>query len=138
MLHPGIFNAYKQLEEMGVIIADWGSMVFDIMNGAVVPEGATVTYEKKSFVGRDGFHPNPLCGYLQSLMAYCVITGESAVGQQYKFMDTSFDVDGWIGMKGPSDTNLMSIIKSEADMRGLQTLIDQYIAAKPYRNAHAE
>ncbi len=141
---PGIYTHYKVLEEQGVIIAEWGKMLYDISNGYRTVEGMTHEVTRSSFFVDDGYHPNPLTGYLTSLTLYCTLTGESAVGQTYAFCrDTSlgkrFDMAVF-----KSDyyktltTNFEEIMDTEADMRALQALVDTYIAEKPYRAVTAE
>ena len=82
---PAIYNYYPTLAEKGVIMADWGGLVYRIMHGIYTVPGGTQTYGKNSFIVKDGFHPNMLAGYITTLMAYCAVTGESAVGQTYDF-----------------------------------------------------
>lgn len=134
----------KKLEEMGVIISDWGDLVDDLITGKTVVPGATQTYNQNSFIvcrsSSDGYHPNMLTGYITSLMTYCAITGESAVGQDYSFCTDSslsafFSVDKYLGKHYTyknATTNFPEIFASEADMTGIQTLIDTYLIEKPY------
>lgn len=132
----------KDLENKGVIIVDWGAVVVDIMNGKVRVPGATQIYNKNTFVVGDGFHPSVLSGYITTLMTYCAITGESAVGQDYSFCNntsinkdfsfTSF-IDKYYTKKNVT-TNFPEIFASESDMNGIQTLVDQYLEEKAYRN----
>ncbi|MBR6602948.1 MAG: leucine-rich repeat protein, partial [Clostridia bacterium] len=89
-----ILNNLDEFEKIGYTIVDWGKIVADIVNGDVAVPGATLEYNKNSFVvsrsSSDGYHPNQLAGYITSLMTYIAITGESAVGQPYSFVgDTS-------------------------------------------------
>ena len=137
--HEVIAN-YKTLEDMGFIVADWGSMVIDIMfNGVEVP-GATYEFTKNSFIVKDKYHPGPLAGYVTSLFAYCAITGDSPVGQPYNFcydasIRSEFDMDAYkasyYSASWPS--NFLEIFKSDADMTGIQQLVAEYLEAKPYR-----
>jgi hypothetical protein len=139
-----ILNNLDAIEEKGITIVDWGKPIADIIRGKVSVPGGTQSYDAYTFVKHqsdtDGFHPNQLSGYFSALMTYCAITGESAVGQPYAFWnDTSlnagFDPDKIIASAyscGP--TNYPDVFASEADMKGLQQLIDQYLAAKDYRN----
>lgn len=139
-----ILNNLDAIEEKGITIVDWGKMVADIIRGKVTVPGGTQTYNNHTFVkyksDTDGYHPNQLTGYLTALMTYCAITGESAIGQPYAFWnDTSlssqFDSAKFVANSytmGP--TNYPDVFASEADMNGLQQLIDQYLAAKDYRN----
>ncbi len=146
-----MLNALDELEDTkGVTIVDWGKLVFDIINGKATVPGATQDYNKNSFVvdssAKDGYHPNQLAGYVTSAMLYSAMTGESAVGLPYSFWnDTTlrkngdkavfFDSAAYIKKYyAHGATNYDKIFASEADMKGLQTLIDQYLAAKAYRN----
>ena len=140
--HPGIYESYATLEAKGVIIADWGGMVYDIMQGKTSVPGAKCTYTKNTFIAPDGYHPNQLGAYIQCLMAYCAVTGESAVGQPYAFCyDTNkhskFNLDPFQYVS-KSDypnytTNMSDVFYSKEDMTGIQMLIDQYLEEKPYR-----
>ena len=132
----------KDLEKKGVIIVDWGAVVVDIMNGKVKVPGATAKYNKNTFVVGDGFHPSVLSGYITTLMTYCAITGESAVGQDYSFcnntsinMDFNFTefVENYY-TKRNATTNFPDVFASESDMKGIQTLVDKYLNEKAYRN----
>ena len=122
----------------GFMICNWGQMLDDISNNRVAVPGATQEYKRSTFVvGRteaDGHHQNILAGYLTALMTYCAITGESAVGQDYSFCDdstlhSSFDLENYrekYYVHAP-ETNFIEVFKSEADMKGLQQLIDEYL-----------
>ena len=98
--------------------------------------GATLPYLRSSFVvSKDDHHENLLAGYLTTLFVYCAITGESAVGQPYDFCDNKeidplFDLEAFRDKNYPNDapTNFVEIFRSEADMNGLQQLVDQYLA----------
>jgi len=107
--------------------------------------GATQFYNKNTFIiaqsSSDGYHPNQLSGYITALMTYCAMTGESAVGQDYSFcgdgaVNSKFAFKGFISAKykNGQTTNYPEVFGSVSDMRGLQTLIDQYLAAKHYKN----
>ena len=138
--------ALKMLDEKGVIIADWGKLVWDVMNRTVPVPGAEQYYDQNSFIvcksATDGYHPNMLTGYITTLMTYCAITGESAQGQPYDFcgdpgINSKFNFDNFIQsyyIYNNGNTNFPAIFKSETDMLGLQQLIDQYLAEKPYLN----
>ena len=138
-----ILNNLKEFEKMGITIVDWGKLVSDIIRGNVDVPNAEKAYNKNSFVvhksSTDGFHPNQLAGYITALMTYCAITGESAVGKNYDFwndksLNRNFNANTYIQKyytKGT--TNYPEIFGSAADMQGLQTLIDQYLEEKAYR-----
>ena len=142
--NPMIYGQYGKLEDKGVIIADFGGLVNGIINGKYTVPGATQSYKASSFVVKDGFHPNMLTGYLTTLITYCAITGESAVGQPYAFATdatkhTSYNVNSYVSSRynNATDTNFPAIFNSEADMLGLQTLVDEYLADKPWREIEA-
>jgi hypothetical protein len=110
-------------------------MLHDISEGNVSVPGATLPYNRSSFVvSKDDHHENLLAGYITTLMVYCAITGESAVGQPYDFCDNSeinplFDLDAFKEKNYPdAQTNFEEIFRSEADMLGLQQLADEYLA----------
>jgi len=136
---PAIYGYYKTLEEKGVIIADWGTIVKGIMEGTYAVPGALQTYTQNTFTIKDGYHPNPLTGYITSLVAYCAMTGESAVNQPYDFcddatIDSEFDFDAYESKYYTSTytTNFQEVFESETDMLGIQQLIDKCLEEKPY------
>lgn len=139
---PGILASYKTLAEKGVIIANWGEIVNDIINGDVTVPGGAQTYDKNSFVVKDGHHPNLLAGYITTLTAYCAITGESAVDQPYdyyfdKSLAPTIDIPGYVDyyyVNGDADSNFPEVFASPSDMKGLQQLVDEYLAKKSYLN----
>ena len=134
----------KDVAAAGVLVVDWGLLVADVINGVVEVPGATQEYNQNSFVIRksesDGYHENMLSGYITAQMLYCALTGESAVGQDYSFcgdktINAAFDFEKFLKEEyryDPGNSNFIEIFNSEADMRGLQQLIDQYLEAKAY------
>ena len=159
--HTNIFNAIdNDFIDMGIEIADWGGLVYDVWTGKVEVPGAELEHNKLTYTkdntgvaknpddanvgaGRpsDSFHENPLAGYITAQMAYCVVTNKSAVGQDYSFCgDTSihefFDFYEFIESHYDSnhETNFPEVFRSEADMLGLQELIDLYIAKYPHNS----
>lgn len=144
-----ILNNLDTVEDMGVTIVDWGAIVADVISGAVDVPGAMLNYNKNTFVvsksSSDGYHPNQLAGYITTLMTYCAITGKSAVGQNWSFVgDSSLSNDSayrstekyiekYYTYNG-AVTNYPEVLASEADMTGLQQLIDLYLADKKYRD----
>ncbi len=137
--YPGIYESYQLLEEKGVLIADWGGLVAGIYYGKFEVPDSTFEYNKHTFViSKDGFHPSQFSGYLTSLMTYCVITGESAVGQPYDFWNNSnlslnFDSQKYINKYYTKEsTNYPEIFASESEMLAIQKLVDWYIENKPY------
>ncbi|MBQ9802927.1 MAG: hypothetical protein IJW51_07665 [Clostridia bacterium] len=141
-----LLSALKTLEEKGMTIVDWGKLVADIVNGEVSAPGAAEIYNKNSFIvcksAADGYHPNMLTGYITALFVYCAITGEKAEGQPYAFCDdksvnSKFDTVDYCNdyyTYNNATTNFPEIFNSDADMKGIQQLIDTYLAAKAYRN----
>ncbi len=136
---PAIYNYYPTLAEKGVIMADWGGLVYRIMHSIYTVPGGSQTYGKNTFIVKDGFHPNMLSGYIAALMAYCTVTGESAVGQTYDFcndvrVNAKFSFANYVkdNYTEAKTTNFPDIFKSEGDMRGIQELVDNYIAEKTY------
>ena len=128
-----------QLADSGFIICNWGSMLHDICQKTVEVPGATQPFGRPTFVisasAEDGHHQNMLAGYLTALMAYCAITGDSAVGHPYDFCyDSSIhrkfeDFETYKSKRYVYDiyTNFDLVFQSEPDMLGLQQLVDQYI-----------
>ena len=134
----------KELEKKGVTIVDWGKLVYDLINGNEKVPNATQEYNKNSFIvsksKEDGYHPNVLTGYITALMTYCAITGESAVGQDYSFCNDSSIHPYFNFLRFRSTyytyknatTNFAEIFDSQSDMKGIQKLIDKYLAKKAY------
>jgi hypothetical protein len=126
---------------MGIDIVVWGKLVDDVIDGRVSVPGATVTYKKNSFIKNkgDSYHPNPLAGYITAQMAYCALTGKTAVGQMpnlYAIGDTLKYGKSAVGYKAyisthynsSSNTNFKAIMNSKSDIEGLQKLMDKYLA----------
>jgi hypothetical protein len=139
MAVEGEYTWLTDLEDMkkeNVRICNWGGMLHDISLGVTKVPGATLPYNRNSFVNTlDSHHENLLAGYLTTLFVYCAITGESAVGQPYDFCDnpelnTLFDLEAFKAKNYPYDapTNFVEVFRSEADMAGLQQLVDEYLA----------
>jgi hypothetical protein len=139
--HTKIINNLDNLQNLGVDIVVWGKLVDDIIDSRVTVPGATVSYNKKSFIKNkgDSFHPNPLAGYITAQMAYCAVTGKTAVGQMpdlYAVGDTLKYGKSAVGYKAyisthyssSSSSNFKTIMKSKADIKGLQQLMDKYLA----------
>lgn len=136
----------KTLEAMGATIVDWGGLVDGLISGEITVPGAEQTCDQNSFIIRksekDGYHPNMLTGYITTLSIYCAITGERAVGQEYSFcgdirLRSEFNFMNFIAKYytyKDATTNFDAIFESEADMRGIQQLIDAYLAEGSYRN----
>lgn len=131
-----VVKGINALKAEGYLIANWGSLVYDVWRGAVKVPDAACTYEKDSFIvnKEDNHHQNLLSGYITAQMAYCVVSGVSAIGQNYSFCgDNGIHLRfGFEKFKqdfyNPNSTNFDEIFASPSDMLGLQELMDQYIA----------
>ena len=133
----------KPLEEEGLIVVDWGTLIYDIWTGAVKVPNSKYTYNKQSFIvsndTTDGYHQNMLAGYLTALMLYCTITGETAVGQPFEFASDR-DVHAMFNTvaykyehyKYIKETNFDVIMKDAEEMRNIQILVDQYVRTQQY------
>ena len=137
--YPGITGYYKTLEQDGWLIADWGRIVSDLINGLATPDGSTETFCKNTFIVKDGFHPNLLSGYIATVMTYCTITGESAQDLAPDFFISNSIFNATIEQqlsssyaRGEQDTNFHKILRSETEMTALLALIDQQLQTRPY------
>ena len=128
----------KQVEELGLMIVDWGRIVTDIYRGNVDVPGATQTYNKYSFIisksETDGFHENLLSGYITALTTYCAITGDAATGQSYSFCTNKQINDYLESYYKIESTNMKEIFNSPSDMNGIQQLVDRYLKEQAYKN----
>jgi len=134
-------NDLEKLKDAGILVVDWGILAYDLINGDAQVPGATQEYNYNTFIisksETDGYHPNMLSGYITALMTYCAITGESAQGQPVSFDDPKFDPTAIAEHRAQyytynPETNFDVILDSEADMAGIQQLIDQYLEAHTY------
>lgn len=139
--HQAYEKSYRWVSDLedlddSVLICNWGALAHDLSQGNVQVPGGTLEYSRSTFVvAKDDHHQTLLAGYITSLMVYCAITGESAVGQPYAFCDDSsihekFDLDLFLENNFPdgATSNFAEVFRSEADMQGVQQLTDQYIA----------
>ena len=133
----------KPLEKEGLIVADWGTLIYDIWTGAAKVPNSKYTYNKESFIvsnsKEDGYHQNMLAGYLTALMLYCTITGETAVGQPFEFasdgdLHTLFNTAyyKYEHYKYIKETNFDLIMKDAEEMRNIQILADEYVRTQQY------
>ena len=135
----------------GVTVVDWGGLVTDVYTGRVDVPGATLDYNKQSFIistSATSVYPNLLSGYVYVTMVYCAITGETAVGQSYDFVKSytgTYSLATFTKEKytydntatedvDESETNMTEIFNSDADMRGIQQLCDEYLKKASWRN----
>ena len=137
--HTHILNGLATLKEEGVTIVPWGHLVYDVWKGKTGVPGSKVVYTKDTIIvnqsSSDGFHPNPLSGYITALMSYCALTGRSAVGMPYDFVESSIKesnfsafISKYYGNATSKTSNFPSVFASASDMKGLQTLVDEYLA----------
>ncbi|MBQ7036764.1 MAG: hypothetical protein IJN74_04660 [Clostridia bacterium] len=155
--HSGYGNEWLKslslIEKEGITILDWGTLVWDVATGKTQVPGGTQSYNKSSFIVSkepgDGYHPNLLSGYIFALMTFSAITGLDAVGQPYDFCykedHEAYPVSLWLALdyfketyyryddKETPDvnerkTNFIEVFNSEADMKGLQSLVNTYLA----------
>lgn len=131
--HNNILSALPLLRMNGVRIIPWGCLVYDIIVGDAEINDAECRYNKNSFIVKqnagDGYHPNPLSGYITAQMCYSAMTGKSAVGTDTSFCADTVDfeafTDAHYGFEN-SVTNYPEIISS-ADMEQIQAHCDKYI-----------
>ena len=136
--HSNITSSLRTLQKLGVIIADWGHICFDLYMGIRKNPGATVQYVKNTFVNNvsgDSHHPNPLAGYIAAQTCYCAVTGRSAVGQSYAdrkligYGSGSVSYSSYTSKYYTSgNSNFTQVFDSPGDMEGIQGLIDEYVA----------
>ena len=150
--HTSIINALPKFAEQGIKIVAWGDLVRDIYTGEVAVPGATLQYNKNSFVKNstgfmseeaivtrtnnegDSFHQNPLAGYITAQMCFSAITGSLCEGQKYEFcwdktIAPQYDLQNFVEHQynNGQTTNFVEIFNSPADMLGIQKLMDEYM-----------
>ena len=127
--HRAILDNLKQMEEMGITIVPWGQVVYDLTEGKVRMRESHHVYSPTDFIKNkgDNYHPNPLSGYLTALAAYCAVTGKSAVGQRYDFVEQLIPAERFVQRhyRTAADTSYPQIIGSRKDMKVLQKLVDK-------------
>ncbi len=136
--HTKVAGHLDELQKLGVIIADWGHVCYDLYSGKAKNPTATLKYVKNTFVNNvsgDSHHPNPLAGYIAALTCYCAVTGRSAVGQSYddrekvKYGGGSVSYSDYTAKYYTSgNSNFTEVFASPADMAGIQGLIDEYVS----------
>lgn len=141
-----VLENLKTVEKLGVTVVNWGKIVYDVYTGATEVPESLLSYNRNSFVisksASDGHHQNMLAGYITALMTWCAVTGDSAVGQEYRFagntsVNPAFDIDEYrktYYCYGNVTTNFDKALKSKTEIIGFQKLIDKYLAEKEYRN----
>lgn len=141
--HTKIINKLSEIKSLGIGIIEWGKLVDEVIDGKSKVSGATVSYNKKTFIKNKGdtYHPNPLAGYITAQMAYCALTGKTAVGQlpdvydignTLKYGKSAVGYSAYISKhySSSSSSNFKQVLKSQADMKGLQKLMDKYLAKR--------
>ena len=133
--HQKLLSHLNDLKKKGCLIANIGELEKKLYTKKESVDNSSFTYKRTTFVKNNGdnYHPNPLAGYLESLLAYTAITRKSAVGMEYKFTDDkalnkSFNLAAFKSKhyKKASDTNFDSIMHDGKEINGLQKLIDKY------------
>lgn len=147
-----IINALPELANDGIAIVPWGKLVYDVHTGATTVPGATLSYNKNSFIKNstgalpensavvslsgngDNYHQNPLSGYITAQMCFSAISGVSAQGQKYDFcgdktLGPQYDFENFLSChyNNGETSNFIEIFNSAPDMLGLQKLIDAYM-----------
>lgn len=148
-----IIDALPKLSAKGYKIVAWGALVSDVYNGAVKVPGATIQYNRNSFVKNstgempanayvtslnnqgDSHHQNPLAGYITAQMCFSAITGSLCEGQAYEFcwdktIAPQYDLENFLECQynNGQTSNFIEIFNSPEDMKGLQILMDKYMA----------
>ena len=133
--HRNIIDKLSVLEKEGVKVVEWGRLVDDLSKGRVTIPGSVLRYNKDTFIKNkdDNFHENPLSGYITAQMAFCAMTGRSAVGQDYSFSNRiiNFSKFKHEHYKDASDTDFDAVFASRHDMEEIQKLIDIYLNKQP-------
>ena len=115
--------ALKKVKNDGWLVLPWGEMVSDLWNNKV--SGMGYKYKRADFVNtKDNQHPNFLTGYIETLMTYCALTGNTAVGADYSFV--SKDLKYYPA--GESSTQFVKVLNDSAEMVRIQELIDRRLA----------
>ena len=139
--YPYVSFAEKIAALDNVIVMDWGRLIYDLVKQDTSVPGSSLRCSESSLITPDGQNPNLLSGYIHTLMTYCAITGETAVGQPtalengtetgnaLRFQKTVYIEKIY---KGKS-TNFTAFMDSETEMKGIQQLIDRYLDMETYR-----
>ncbi len=123
-LHANVIGAAQKLrDERGVIYIPEGHLVYDIWSGKTCVPGATLKYDKNSFVVNhtDSHHPNYLNGYLTAICCYYALTGKAVSNCPHDFVRTTKEY------YTKAESNFDLILSSEADMKGLKRLAEEYV-----------
>lgn len=138
--HSNLLSLVSVMQKNGVLISNWGQLVYDMDKKQITAPGMSMKYNKNSFIKNNGdtYHPNPLSGYITAQMTYCLITGKSAVGQmpnlytignKMKYSSGAVGYDAFISKHYTSAnaSNFKNVMSSATEMKGIQQLIDKYI-----------
>ena len=121
-----VIGAAETLRDEGsVIYLPVGHLLYDVWTGKTAVPGATLTYNQDSFCVNqddDRHHPNYLTGYLTALTVYHALTGKSVQDCSHSFVDRSLEY-----YKNGATSNYPAILSSDADMRGLKQLVEEYV-----------
>lgn len=115
-----------------MIVMDWGRMIYDLVKGNATVPGSEFIYNEDSLIVSDGHHPNLLSGYINTLMTYCMITGETAVGQPMNLEGGIEPTNIGVNLYSGQTANFVVVMKSFNEMSGIQKLIDRYIDMDTY------
>ena len=114
-------SALKKTLADGWVVIPAGDLVTDLWNGKI--KDTEFKYTKTDFViTKDDVHPNYLTGYIKALMTYCALTGRSAEGADYSFVNRS---TGYYA--NAAETQFEDVLASSSEMLRIQSLIDSYI-----------
>ena len=114
-------SALKKTLADGWTVIPAGDLVTDLWNGKIT--GMEFKYTKTDFViTKDNVHPNYLTGYIKALMTYCALTGRSAAGADYSFVNRSTSY-----YTNAQETQFEDVLASASEMLRIQELIDNYI-----------
>ncbi len=139
-LYVGTVYAKEIAKLPNMVVMDWGKMIHDLVKGNAKVPNSTFTYNANSFIVADGYHPNLLSGYINTLMTYCLITGETAVGQPINLENGSensqaapykksvYVANYYKGQK----TNFIEIMDSASEMANIQKVVNRYIDMQTY------
>lgn len=121
-----VIGAAETLRDEGsVIYLPVGHLLYDVWTGKTAVPGATLTYNQDSFCVNqddDRHHPNYLTGYLTALTVYHALTEQSVQDCSHAFVDRSLEY-----YKNGATSNYPAILSSDADMRGLKQLVEEYV-----------
>lgn len=114
-------TALKKTLADGWTVIPAGDLVTDLWNGRI--KDTEFKYTKNDFViTKDNVHPNYLTGYIKALMTYCALTGRSAEGVDYSFVNRSTSY-----YTSAAETQFEDVLASSTEMLRIQELIDDYI-----------